>query len=69
MGNHRRTYARHKEKEEERALTHPKSETVNVVTIGHGEDFAEAWFEGTLEDACDKTDILAKWLTSERRHL
>jgi len=36
----------------------PKVETVNVVTMQHGEDFAEAWFEGTLEDACDKTDIL-----------
>ena len=39
-------------------MTLPKVETVNVVTMQHGEDFAEAWFEGTLEDACDKTDIL-----------
>jgi len=36
----------------------PKVETVNVVTMQHGEDFAEAWFGGTLEDACDETDIL-----------
>lgn len=32
----------------------PKVETVNAVTMKHGEDFAEAWFEGTLEDACEK---------------
>ena len=42
-------------------MTQPKVETVNVVTMEHGRQFAEQWFSGVdIGDACDDTKIL-KW--------
>jgi hypothetical protein len=39
-------------------MTLPKVETVNAVTMEHGRDFAEGWFEGNIEDAFEKAGIM-----------
>lgn len=39
-------------------MTVPKIETVNAVTMEHGRDFAQAWFDGNVDDACEGTDII-----------
>ena len=40
-------------------MTLAKVETVNVVTMEHGRQFAEAWFDGDdINEACFKTKIL-----------
>jgi len=37
----------------------PKADMVNVVTMEHGRQFAEAWFDGAdINEACFKTGIL-----------
>jgi hypothetical protein len=46
----------------------PKVETVNVVTMEHGRDFAELWFSGSnMTEACNKTEVL-KWPNNEELH-
>jgi hypothetical protein len=40
-------------------MTPPKVETVNVVTMEHGRQFLETWFDGgDINEACFKTGIL-----------
>ncbi|HSY52068.1 MAG TPA: hypothetical protein VLC46_24920 [Thermoanaerobaculia bacterium] len=39
-------------------MTVPKIQMVNAVTMEHGRQFAQYWFEGNIDDACDDTDIL-----------
>jgi hypothetical protein len=39
-------------------MTLPKVETVNAVTMEHGRDFAEGWFEGNIEDAFERAGIM-----------
>jgi len=36
----------------------PKIETVNAVTMEHGRDFAQAWFDGNIDTAFEGTDVL-----------
>ncbi|HXA18475.1 MAG TPA: hypothetical protein VN380_15890 [Thermoanaerobaculia bacterium] len=49
-------------------MTLPKVETVNVVTMEHGKDFAELWFAGSnITEACSKTEVL-KWPDNEEMH-
>jgi len=36
----------------------PKVETVNVVTMQHGEDFAEGWFDGNTNDAFERAGVI-----------
>lgn len=49
----------------EQAMTVPKVETVNVVTMEHGRDFAEGWFERNIEEACASTGVLT-WPEEDR---
>jgi hypothetical protein len=39
-------------------MTLPKVETVSAVTMEHGRDFAEGWFEGNIEDAFERAGIM-----------
>jgi len=49
-------------------MSRPKVETVNVVTMEHGRDFAELWFSGSnMTEACNKTEVL-KWPNNEELH-
>lgn len=43
----------------------PKVETVNVVTMDHGRDFAEGWFDGNTNEAFARAEI-AKWPERDR---
>jgi hypothetical protein len=39
-------------------VSRPKVDTVNVVTMEHGREFAEGWFRESIDDACDDTGVL-----------
>ena len=39
-------------------MTLPKVETVNAVTMEHGRQFAEGWFDGNMNDACERAGIM-----------
>jgi hypothetical protein len=41
-------------------MSAPKVQTVNVVTMEHGRQFAEYWFEGDIDNACSDSGII-KW--------
>jgi hypothetical protein len=43
---------------EEEAMNPPKVKTVNVVTMKHGEDFAEGWFDGNTNDAFERAGVI-----------
>jgi hypothetical protein len=51
--------------EEEEAVTLPRVETVNAVTMEHGRQFAQRWFEGGIKDAFEATEVL-KWPEKHR---
>jgi hypothetical protein len=46
-------------------VTLQKVETVNAVTMEHGRQFAQRWFDGDISDAFDETEIL-KWPKDKR---